>query len=329
MFKTRITDLLGIDTPIVGGSMMLLSKKELTAAISAAGALGILASANYKDLEEFRAAVKWIQDRTDKPFAVNLNLFPAFQPMDNNLFLDVMEQEGVKIVETSGPRAPDDLVGRIHAAGMLLIHKCVAPRYARKAESIGADAVTVVGWENGGAVGKLDIATMVLVPRVVDAVKVPVIAGGGVGDGRGVAAVLALGADAAIVGTRFMAAEEAPVHPNVRKRMIELQEHETTLILRSLENTHRVARTANALKVQEMEARGADLAELFAIIGGPNSARLMAEGDLDAGLLWIGQAVGFIREIKPAAEIVAEIAADAQAALARMERLFGRDGAAR
>ena len=111
--------------------------------------------------------------------------------------------------------------------------------------------------------------------------------------------------------------------------MIELQEHETTLILRSLENTHRVARTANALKVQEMEARGADLAELFPIIGGPSSARLMAEGDLDAGLLWIGQAVGFIHEIKPAAEIVAEIAADAQAALARMEGLFGRSGAAR
>jgi nitronate monooxygenase len=235
-----------------------------------------------------------------------------------------MEEEGVRIVETSGHKAPDDLVGRIHAAGMVLIHKCVAPRYARKAESVGADAVTVVGWENGGAVGTLDIATLVLVPRVVDAVTLPVIAGGGVGDGRGLAAVLALGAEAAILGTLFMAAEEAPIHPNVRRKMIELQEHETMLILRSLGNTHRVAQSENARKVHAMEARGAGLDELLTVIAGKHSQKLFAEGDLDSGLLWIGQAVGFIQEIKPAAEIVAQVVGEAEAALARMERLFGR-----
>ena len=323
MMKTRITELLGIEYPIVGGTMMFLSKAKLTAAISEAGALGIMASANYKDLGEFRDELKWVKDHTDKPFAVNLNMFPSLQQMDNNLYLGIMEEEGVPIVETSGHRAPDDLVDRIHKAGMKLIHKCVAPRYARKAESIGADAVTVVGWENGGAVGNLDISTLVLVPRVLDATTLPVIGGGGVGDGRGAAAILALGADGVILGTRFMSAEEAPLHPHVREKMIALQESETALLLRSLNNTHRVARTRNAERVIEMESRGADLEELLTVIAGEHSKKLFADGDLDSGLLWLGQAVGFVHKTMPAKDLVAELVHDMEESLARMNRIFG------
>jgi len=324
MLRTRITEMLGIEHPIIGGAMMWLSRHELTAAVSAGGGLGILASANYTDLDEFRDALGRVKDATDKPFGVNLNMFPSFRKLDNNLYLDVMEKEGVKIVETSGHRAPDHLAGRIKAAGMTLIHKCVAPRYAKKAESVGVDAVTVVGWENGGATGVLDIATMVLIPRTVDAVSIPVIGGGGVGDGRGLAAILALGAEAAIVGTRFLAATEAPIHPRVRQEMIRRIESDTMLVMRSVQNTHRVLKTPNALKVREMEARGADLDELRTIIAGENTSRMLTEGDLDSGILSLGQAVGFVREIKPAAEIIDEIARDAEDVFEKMEGIFGR-----
>jgi len=323
MIKTRITEMLGIRHPIFGGTMMYLSYAEFTAAVSRAGALGILASANYKDLDEFQDALKKVKDLTDKPFAVNLNMFPAIQQMDNNLYLDRMEKENVKIVETSGHKAPDDLEARIHDAGMTLIHKCVAPRYARKAESVGVDAVTVVGWENGGATGVLDLSTLILVPRVVDAVNIPVAGGGGVGDGRGLAAILSLGADAAILGTALLAAEEADIHPATRDELIRLQEHQTTLILRSLHNTHRVADTENARRVQQMEEQKADLQELLSIISGTQSQKIWRDGELDAGVLWLGQAVGFIHKIKPVGDIIAEIADQAESSLKRMQDMFG------
>ena len=322
MLNTRITEMLGIDYPIVGGAMMYVSRHELVAAVSAAGGLGLLASANYKDLEEFRATLKNIQDATDKPFGVNLNMFPAIQPMDNNLYLDVMEQEGVKIVETSGHKAPEDLVGRIKAAGMTLIHKCVAPRYAKKAESIGVDAVTVVGYENGGATGVLDITTLVLVPRTVDTVSIPVIGGGGVGDGRGLAAMLALGAEGTILGTVLMAAEEAGLHPRVREELIRRIESETTLVFRSLGNTHRVIKTEASAKVQEMEARNAGLEELLTVIKGENTKRLLEQGDVDNGILYAGQSVGFIGQVRPAADIIQEMVEQARTVLGRLEGVF-------
>lgn len=321
MFKTKITEMLGIKYPIIGGTMMYISKHEFVSAISEAGALGILASANYKQIEEFGDALKAIKDATDKPFAVNLNLFPARFHLESNLYLDEMEKQGVKIVETSGHRAPEDLIKRIKVAGMTLIHKCVAPRYAKKAESIGADAVTVVGWENGGATGVLDIATMVLVPRTVDAVSIPVIGGGGVGDGRGLAAVLALGAEAAIIGTLFLSSEEAGLHPKLQKELISRIESETTLVLRSIGNTHRVLNTDTAKKVQEMESRNATLEELLTILMGENTEKLINQGEINAGVISVGQSVGLIREVKPVKEIIQQLMHEANEALRRVDSL--------
>jgi nitronate monooxygenase len=184
MFQTKITGMFGIKYPIVVGTMMHLSRAEMVAAASNAGALGVLASANFQTKEEFRQEVKKLKGMTDKPFAVNLNLFPALRPIDNWEYLEVIFEEGIKIVETSGHKAPDELAKDLKAQGITLIHKCVGVRYALKAESIGADVVTVVGYENGGATGTLDITTLCLVPRVVDALKIPVIGGGGVEIGR-------------------------------------------------------------------------------------------------------------------------------------------------
>ncbi len=240
MFKTKITQLLGIEYPIIGGTMMHLSGAEFTAAISEAGALGIMASANYQDKEAFRQAVRDVRKNTDKPFAVNLNMFPARKGLDNHLYIDVILEEGVTIVETSGHKAPEEYIERLKGGGVKLIHKCVGVRYAKKAESLGVDAVTVVGYENGGATGLLDVTTLCLVPRVVDSVNVPVIAGGGVADGRGLMAVLALGAEAVIMGTRLLAAEECPLHPDVKQALLVASELDSMLVLRSVGNTHRV-----------------------------------------------------------------------------------------
>lgn len=321
MFKTRICDLFGIEYPIVGGTMMHLAREEYTAAVSAAGALGVLASANYKDLGEFRQALRRIKQLTDKPFAVNLNFFPALNQMDNNLYLDIMIDEGVRIVETSGHRAPEEIVGRIKQAGMKLVHKCVGVRYARKAESIGADAVTVVGYENGGATGMLDITTLCLVPRVVDEVKIPVIGGGGVADGRGLAAVLALGAEGVIVGTRLLVAEETPLHPEVKKRLLQATELDTRLVLRSLQNTHRVLDNETSRKVAELEAKGAGLEELLPLISGMVNREKFASAS-DGGLLACGQGVGLARRIQPMRQIIEEMVEEAEKTVSRLNRLL-------
>jgi len=323
MFKTKITEMLGIEYPIIGGTMMHLGQAEFTAAISETGCLGILASANYQDKESFRQAIQDIRSRTHKPFAVNLNMFPTRKRLDNHLYIDVILEEGVDIVETSGHKAPEEYMDRLKSAGVKLIHKWVGVRYAKKAESLGVDAVTVVGYENGGATGVLDVTTLCLVPRVVDSVGIPVIAGGGVADGRGLVAVLALGADVVIMGTRLLTAEECPLHPNIKQQLLSASELDTMLVLRSVGNTHRVWKNKAAEVTAQMEQEGASLEELFQVISGDQGRKMYFEGDPDAGLLPCGQGIGLVKEIKPVKEIIEEIMEEAQEATKRVKTLAG------
>lgn len=318
MFKNRITELLNIEHPIIGGTMMHLSKAELVGAISEAGALGIMASANYLDKESFRKDVKKVRQITKKPFAVNLNMFPAMRKIDNHEYIDVILDEGVQVVETSGHKAPEEYIERIKKAGLTLIHKCVGVRYAKKAESLGVDAVTVVGFENGGATGTLDVTTLCLTPRVVDALSVPVIAGGGVCDGRGLLALLSLGAEGVIMGTRFLAAEECPLHRKVKDAVVNAGELDTMLVLRSIGNTHRVWINQTAKTVSEMEAKGATLEELLPVIAGEKARKMYENGEVDAGLMSCGQGVGLIDKVKPARDIVQDIMREAREALGRL-----------
>ncbi|MBU2514930.1 nitronate monooxygenase family protein [bacterium] len=296
MIKTKITELLGIKYPIVGGTMMSISTADFVAAISNAGGLGVLASAIYKSKEEFEKAIDRILGLTDKPFAVNINLFPGMQLIDNNVYIDVMQEKGVKIVETSGHAAPSDLCVRFKESGMTWIHKCVGLRYALKAESLGADAVTVVGYENGGATGKLDIGTLVLIPTVVDGVKIPVIGGGGISDGRGLAAVLALGAQAAILGSSLLVTQECPIHDNLKQALLNASELDTKLVMRSIGATHRVWANAAAQKCAEVEASGGSFEDVINIVSGEKSRKMYEKGDLDAGIISCGQGIGLVKE---------------------------------
>jgi nitronate monooxygenase len=317
MIKTKITEMLGVKYPIVGGCMMWITTPEFVASISNAGGLGILASAIYKSKEEFADAIDRVQELTDKPYAVNINLFPALAPVDNKEYVEVLVDKGVKIVETSGHSAPADLCGQFKEAGMTWIHKCVGVRYALKVQEMGADIVTVVGYENGGATGRLDIGTLVLVPRVVEAVDLPVIGGGGVSDGHGLLAVLALGAEAVIIGTRILATKEAPIHDNLKQALVQASELDTMLIMRSIHATHRVWTNAAAQKCAELEEQNADPMEIFEVVGGAKTKVMYDEGDLDAGVISCGQGVGLTHDIPSMQELFDRMMGEAEGVVNR------------
>jgi nitronate monooxygenase len=318
MFQTKITEMLGIKYPIIGGTMMWISSADFVAAISNAGGLGVIASCMYKTREEFATALDRIRKLTDKPFGVNINFFPTMRPMDNNEYIDVLIEKGVKIVETSGHSAPEEICNRFKEAGLVWIHKCVGVRYALKAESLGADIITVVGQENGGATGKLDIGTLVLVPRVVESVKVPVIGGGGVSTGEAFLAVLALGAQAVIIGTRLLMTKEAPIHENLKKALIQASELDTMLILRSLGATHRVWINPAAQKCLDLETRQGDLMEILGVVSGERAKIMFDQGDLSAGIISCGQGIGLSHDIPTVQELFDRIVAQASAVAKRL-----------
>lgn len=320
MIRTRVTEILGCKYPIIAGTMARISNPEFTAAASNAGACAVLASANFKTPEDLRDAIKKTQSLTDQPFAVNINLFPALMPQEKlEDYVDATLDEGVKIIETSGHKAPEDLVPKFRDGGAIWIHKCAGVRYAKKGASLGADIVTVVGYENGGATGILDIGTMVMTPSVVDALDIPVIAGGGIIDGRGVAAALALGAEGVIMGTRMMATKECPIHDNLKQAFIQAAETDTVLALRSVGNTHRLWNNKAAQHVLELEAEGAPLFKLIQAASGEKAQTMYREGDIDLGVVSCGQGVGLVRDIPTVKELLDRVMIEAEEVISKLQ----------
>jgi len=312
--------MLGIKYPIIGGVMGQITTPEFVAAVSNAGGMGTLASISFQTKEEFVRAIRRIRELTDKPFAINLNFFPARFPINQQEYAEIMAAEGAMVVDTSGHTPPPpELCKFFKQTGMTWIHKCVGLRYARKAQNLGADIVTVVGYENGGATGMLDIGTMVLVPTVVKGVNIPVIGGGGVADGHGLVAVLALGAEAAIMGTRLLATKECPIHENLKEALVKATETDTMLVMRSI-GTHRVWINAAAKKCAEVEATGANFEEILKIVSGDNTRKVYQGGEVDAGLVPCGQAIGLARDIPTVKELFDRIMAEATDVVNRLAR---------
>ena len=307
MIKTKVTEMLGIKYPIFCGNMMNISYPSFAAACSNAGALGIMASVMYRTPDDLREALIELKSLTDKPIAVNLNLFPMLKPIKQIDHVKVMLDEGIEIIETSGHQAPDKYIPLFKEYGVTWIHKCAGVRYAKKAASLGADIVEVVGWENGGATGRYDIGTLVLTPATIDALDIPVVAGGGISDGRGVAAVLALGAEAALIGTRLMATQECPIHDNLKQALLNASIYDTMLIMRSLNATHRVWNNQAAQKVLELETSKSDQMEIFNAAAGAKSKMMYEEGDLTVGVISVGQGVGLIHDIPPVKDLIERI----------------------
>ncbi|MFH1382696.1 MAG: nitronate monooxygenase [Chloroflexota bacterium] len=307
MFETRITKLLNIKYPIIQSGMMWLSRAELAAAVSNAGGLGIITSANLATKEELRDEIRKVKSLTDKPFGVNLNLFPSMRPVNTAEYIDVMINEGVPIVETSG-RSPEEHMKQFKEGKIKVIHKAPgAVKFARTAEAIGCDAVSVVGFECGGHPGPDDTSSLVLIRATVDAVKIPVIAGGGFADARGFVAALALGADGVLMGTRFMATKECPAHPKFKEWLLRASETDTVVTQRSIRNPDRNLKNEPALKVLEMESKGTTLEQLLTITRGENQRRVYLEGELNAGLADCGQVVGLIHDIPTVKEVIDRI----------------------
>ena len=318
MLKTRLTELLDIQHPIIGGCMMHISGPSFVAAISNAGSLGMMASAMFESKEEFRAAVHEVQSLTDKPFGVNLSLFPALRPIDNDLYADVILEEGVPVVETSGSRPPQDLLVRLGSGGVKTMHKCISVRHALNAQKAGVDAVTVFGSEGGGHIGELGLTTMVLVPRTVDSVNIPVIAAGGIADGRGLLAALALGADGVTIGTRLLVTQECPIHDDLKIALLQATEVDTLTILGTLHNTLRAWKNPAALKVADLESKDSDLWEIFNIVAGAETKKMYQEGDTSAGVIACSQSIGLVSEIESVATVINDMVMQAHASIERL-----------
>jgi NAD(P)H-dependent flavin oxidoreductase YrpB (nitropropane dioxygenase family) len=312
MFKTRITELFGIEYPIIGGCMMHVSGPAFVAAISNAGAMGMMASAMFPSQEEFRQAVREVKSHTDKPFGVNLSLFPALRTIDNELYVEIILEEGVPVVETSGHRPPEELLQRLKAAGIKTMHKCVSARHALSAQNAGVDAVTVFGTEGGGHIGELGLATMTLVPCVADLLDVPVLAAGGIADGRGFLAALALGAEGVTIGTRLLVTEECPIHDNVKQALIAATELDTLPILGSLHNSVRAWKNVAAQKVADLEAAQGDMWEILPLVAGTETKRMIEGGDIHAGVLACSQSIGIVSEVQPVADVIAAMVREAE-----------------
>jgi NAD(P)H-dependent flavin oxidoreductase YrpB (nitropropane dioxygenase family) len=306
MFQTRVTEMLGIQYPIVEGGMMWLGVAELAAAVSNAGGLGIIAAGNFPSPAELKAEIRKVRSFTDKPFGVNVSVTPTFRPVDRGALVDTAVQEGAAAIETAG-RDALQFADRIKKGKTKWIHKCARVRDTVTAERSGADIVTIVGYECGGAPPPNEITTFVLVPLAVDAVKIPVLAGGGIGDARGFFAALALGAEGVIMGTRFIATRECMAHPNVKEAILKAKETDTTLVQRSIGTMERVLRNKTAETVLAMEKQGASLEELKEFILGERAKKSWMEGDVDLGILPCGQIIGQIREVVSVQELIHNI----------------------
>jgi nitronate monooxygenase len=321
LFETRVTKLLGIKYPIIQGAMGGgLACAELVAAVSNAGGLGTLTALNYTSGKELRAEVKKTKNLTDKPFAVNVTLLPTIRPVNYEDYFTSAIEEGVNIVETSG-RSPEPYMKLLKSARVKTLHRATRIRDIKTAERAGVDAVTILGTEAAGHPGEEDVTSLVRIPIAVDAMKIPVIAAGGIADARGFVAALALGAEGVLMGTRFMACQECNIHPKVKEWLLQLHETDTMLIQRSMKNTSRVVRTPYTEKIAEMEKRGAKLEELLPLLSGQRGRRAYDTGDFSQATISVGQTVGLIHDIPSAKEIIDRIISEAQVIVQRLYKL--------
>jgi len=323
MFETRFTRDFGVQYPIIQGGMMWISKKELVAAVSNAGALGILSALTFPTPEELAKEIEDTKTLTNKPFGVNLTFLPTLKPVDYDAYVNVVVQTGVKIVETAG-RNPEKYMDKLKGAGIKVIHKCTSIRHAKKAQEIGCDYVSIDGFECAGHPGEDDVTSLILVPRAVDELDIPVIASGGFGDGRGLVAALSLGAVAVNMGTRFMMTKEAPIHDKVKEVLLKAKETDTILIERSLRNTMRAWRNDLTVKIAEMEKKGATLDELAPLLSGKRSVEYIMKGEPEQALIACGEVIGLINDIPTVEEVIKRIINDAKETIERNCALIGK-----
>ena len=313
MLKTRFTEMFGVDHPIVQGGMQWVGRAGLVSAVANAGALGFITALTQPTPEALTEEIRRCRELTDRPFGVNLTILPSLKPPPYAEYRQAIIESGVKIVETAGYN-PQEHIAELKKHGIKVIHKCTAVRHAIKAEKIGADAISIDGFECAGHPGEDDVPGLILIPAAADKVKIPMIASGGFGDARGLVAALALGADGINMGTRFMCTAESPIHQRVKEQIVANDERATDLIFRTLHNTARVARNAVSQEVVAIERKGgATIEDVAHLVAGKRGRVVYEEGDPDYGIWSAGMVQGLIHDIPSCAELVARIVSEAEA----------------
>lgn len=311
VLRTRFTETFGITHPIIQGGMAGVGIAELVAPVANAGALGFLTALTQPTPEDLTREIARTREMTDRPFGVNLTFLPTIRPVPYEEYRQAVIESGVGIVETAGNN-PEAHIAALKAAGVKVIHKCTAVRHALKAERLGVDAVSIDGFECAGHPGEDDIPGLILIPAAADKVKIPLVASGGFGDARGLAAALALGAEGVNMGTRFLATVEAPIHDDVKRRICENDERQTDLIYRTMRNTARVARNAVSQTVVQMERDGATFADIKDLVAGTRGRGVYKTGDTDAGIWSAGMVQGLIHDVPTVAELVQRLVTEAR-----------------
>ena len=319
--KTRITEMLGIEHPIVQGGMQWVGIAEMASAVSNAGGLGILTGLTQPSPQALAAEIERCRSMTDKPFGVNLTVFPTINPPDYRAYAQAIIDSGIKIVETAGTPAVRELWEMMQPHGIRILHKCTAVRHALSAERAGVDIISIDGFECAGHPGEDDIPGLILIPAAADKVKIPLLASGGFGDGRGLAAALCLGADGVNMGTRFTATVEAPIHQSFKEAMVATDERGTDLIFRSYRNTARVARNEVSQQVVAAEREGQPFEAVAGLVKGVRGREGLASGDINHGIWSAGMVQGLIHDIPTCAELVSRMVADAESII--QSRLSG------
>ena len=320
--KTAITEMFGIEHPIIQGGMHYVGFAEMAAAVSNAGGLGTITGLTLGTPEKLANEIAKCKDMTDKPFAVNLTFLPSLTPPDYPGLVAAIIKGGVKVVETAG-RNPAEVLPHLKDAGIKVIHKCTSVRHSLKAQAIGCDAVSIDGFECGGHPGEDDVPNMILLPRAHDELEIPFVSSGGMADGRSLVASLAMGAQGMNMGTRFIATKEAPVHDNVKAAIVAASELDTRLVMRPLRNTERVLTNAAVERLLEKEkALGADLKfeDIIDEVAGVYP-KIMHEGRMDAGAWSCGMVAGLINDVPTCKELIDRIMVEAETII--NERLSG------
>ena len=312
--KTRITELFGIEHPIIQGGMHFVGFAELASAVSNAGGLGIITGLTQKTPKDLAAEIARCHEMTDKPFGVNLTFLPAFTAPDYPGYIDAVIDGGIKIVETAG-RNPQPYMEQLKKADIKVIHKCTSVRHSLKAEAIGCDAVSVDGFECGGHPGEDDMPNMILLPRAAEELKIPFVASGGMADARSLVASLAMGADGMNMGTRFMATKEAPCHKNVKEAIINASELDTRLVMRPIRNTERVLNNSAVERLLEKEKELGSKIKIEDIMDEVAGVypKVMLEGEMNAGAWSCGMVAGLINDIPSCKELIDGIMAETEA----------------
>jgi NAD(P)H-dependent flavin oxidoreductase YrpB (nitropropane dioxygenase family) len=308
--RTRFTETFGVEAPIMQGGMQWVGRAELVAAVANAGALGCITALTQPTPEDLSAEIARCRELTDRPFGVNLTILPSIAPPPYAEYREAIIEAGVKIVETAGSN-PQEHLAHLQPAGVKVIHKATSVRHAVKAQSLGVDAVSIDGLECAGHPGEDDVPGLVLIPAAAAALEIPFIASGGIADGRGLVAALALGADGVNMGTRWMATAESPIHQRIKEQIVAHDERSTNLIFRPFRNTARVVRNGVSDEVLRIQGEGGGFEDVRELVSGKRGAKVYETGDPEAGIWWAGQAQGLIDDVPSCAALVERMLGEA------------------